>query len=452
MKIKFWGATGEVTGSNYLLEDQGTKILIDCGMFQGENGSWEKNFSDFNYNPSEIEALLITHAHVDHIGRVPKLIHDSFKGTIYSTAPTKDLAYEILLDSREIMLRKLANQRPMPYEIDDINQSMTLWKTKPYHQKFSIKNFEIEYFDAGHILGSGSIKITSGGQTIIFSGDIGNMPAPIVKDPEHFHQTDWVVMESLYGARIHDDVPNRKMMLRDVIIDTVNRKSVLLIPAFAMERTQELLYELNELVNKGQIPPVPIFVDSALGIRLTTIYNKYCKDPAFFDAESIKLEKSGDDIFDFSGLKYAISIDDSKKINDLPAPKVIIASSGMGEGGRIVHHQVRYLPNPENTILFVGFQAPGTKGRQILDGVSKINILDQDIEIKARIKSIGGYSAHADQSQLLKWVEQLDKNKLKKIFIVHGDPEQSEVLSKLLQEKFDFKTIIPIYGQTIDLD
>ena len=245
MKIKFWGATGEVTGSNYLLEDQGTKILIDCGMFQGENGSWEKNFSDFNYNPSEIEALLITHAHVDHIGRVPKLIHDGFKGTIYSTAPTKDLAYEILLDSREIMLRKLANQRPMPYEIDDINQSMTLWKTKPYHQKFSIKNFEIEYFDAGHILGSGSIKITSGDQTIIFSGDIGNMPAPIVKDPEHFHQTDWVVMESLYGARIHDDVPNRKMMLRDVIIDTVNRKSVLLIPAFAMERTQELLYELN---------------------------------------------------------------------------------------------------------------------------------------------------------------------------------------------------------------
>ncbi len=452
MKIKFWGATGEVTGSNYLLEDQGTKILIDCGMFQGSDEAWEKNLSDFNYNPSEIEALLVTHAHVDHIGRIPKLVHDGFNGDIFSTAPTKDLAYEILLDSHGIMTRKIASKDLLPYDINDINQAMSQWQTIAYHQKFSIKNFAIEYFDAGHILGSGSIKITSGDKTIVFSGDIGNVPSPIVKDPEYFYQTDWALLESLYGARIHNDALNRKSLLRDIIIDTVNRKSVLLIPAFAMERTQELLYELNELVNQKQLPSVPIFVDSALGIRLTAIYSKYSRDPSFFDQEAIKLEKSGDNVFDFPGLKYAISVDDSKKINDVLPPKVIIASSGMGEGGRIIHHQVRYLPNPNNIILFIGFQAHGTKGRQILEGAPKINVLGQDIDVRAQIKSIGGYSAHADQPQLIKWAEGLNKNRLKNIFIVHGEPEQSEILAKLLQDKLGLKTIKPAYGQTIDLD
>jgi len=452
MKIKFWGASGEVTGSNYFLEDQGTKVLIDCGMFQGNDESMEKNLSDFNYNPNEIEALLVTHAHVDHIGRIPKLIHDGFKGPIFSTAPTKDLAYEILLDSYEIMVKKMVGNDLLPYDTNDINQAMSQWSTVSYHQKFSIKNFAIEYCDAGHILGSGSIKITSGSQTIIFSGDIGNVPSPIVKDPESFSKTDWALIESTYGARIHENVRNRKNLLKDIIVDTVNRKGVLLIPAFAMERTQELLYELNELVNQGQLPTVPIFVDSALGVRLTSIYNKYSQDPAFFDTEAIKLEKSGDDIFDFPGLKYAISVDDSKKINDAPAPKVIIASSGMGEGGRIIHHEVRYLPDPNNTVLFVGFQAVGTRGRQILEGAPKINVLDQDIEVKAQIKSIGGYSAHADQLQLIAWAKKIDKNQLKNIFIVHGDHDQAEVLAKLLQNELGFKTIMPVYGQTIDLE
>jgi metallo-beta-lactamase family protein len=451
MKIKFWGGVGEVTGSNHLLEDQNTKILIDCGMFQGTDQAFEKNSADFSYDPREIEGVLITHAHIDHIGRLPKLVKDGFDKTIYSTAPTKDMAYQLLLDSYAVMTKNFENKNMVIYNEADIAKTMSLWKVVSYHHKFSINNFEIEYIDAGHILGSASLYISSGDKNIIFSGDLGNVPSPMIKDTEYFTKlADYALLESTYGARIHESAPNRKQLLRDYILDAVRKKSVLLIPAFAMERTQELLYEINEMAEKKEIPKVPIFVDSSLSIRLTKIYDQYSTDPNFFDQEAIGLIKKGDDIFNFPGLKYTPTVEESKAINDFPAPKVIIASSGMGEGGRVIHHEVRYLPDPNATILFVGFQAYGSKGRQVLDGAEKIQILGQEVLINAQVKMIGGYSAHADQPLLMKWAKETNHN-LKKIFITHGDLDQAQILAKKVSDELGIETIIPGFGQTIEL-
>lgn len=455
LKLIFYGGVeGEVTGSNYILEYQAadsektSRIMIDCGMAQGGSHVDVRNFEQFPYDISAIDAVLITHAHIDHIGRLPKLVKEGYKNPIYSTAPTKDTAEQLLIDA-EHLLRKEAEERNVPpmLDINDINNCLKLWRKIGYHEKFNINDFAVEFFDAGHILGSSFISVTSPEgekrrKTIVFSGDLGNAPVPLVKDTEKLPPADYLVVESTYGSRIHENPAERKNKLEDIIEDTVQSNGTLLIPAFAMERTQEILYELNDLAEHKRIPPVYIFVDSPLAIKLTGIYQKYSQDPDYVDEETIALTKKGNEIFNFPRLKFTLTTEASKEINGVPPPKVIIAGSGMSHGGRILHHELRYLPDPKSTLLFIGYQSAGTLGRKILDGVKSVKIFGEDVPVRCRIERISGYSAHADQPLLLNWVKGA-KDSLKSVFIVQGEREEAESLADKIRDEFALKTILP---------
>jgi metallo-beta-lactamase family protein len=450
MKLTFVGGAGEVTGACYLLEDKNERILVDCGMHQGEKSCEKRNFEPFGFDPASISALLVTHAHIDHIGRIPKLVKDGFSGSVYSTAPTKDVMREVLSDAHHLMVQELnKNQEPL-YNLEHIEQALERWRAVCYRKPFSVGRFAVEFYNSGHILGSASIKITASGKVIVFSGDLGNMPAPLVKDTEYIEGADYVVIESAYGGRVHEPIEERAGVLEDMIEDTVKSSGTLLIPAFAMERTQELLYELNKLVEQGRIPKVPIFIDSPLAIHLTEVYQRYAQDPEYFDEETIAAVKRGEQIFNFPGLRFTLTVEESKEINSIPPPKVVIAGSGMSTGGRVLHHEVRYLPDPNSMIFFVGFQAKGSLGRRILDGAAAVRIMGQDVAVRARTKAVGGFSAHADQPLLLKWIKMMDHG-LKKVFIVQGEADQSEALETRIKDEFAINTGIPAEGETVEL-
>ncbi len=450
MKLTFVGGAGEVTGACYLLESDNLKILIDCGLHQGSKHCEKENFLPFPFNPSQVDALLVTHAHIDHTGRIPKLVKDGFRGTIYSTAPTKDAAYELLLDAHHLMLQELSGKEKPLYEVEDIDKAISVWRTVHYRKVFKIKGAEIEFYNSGHILGSASIKINVGGKSIVFSGDLGNIPAPLVKDTEYVENADYALIESAYGGRIHEPVEERINVLEDVIEDTVKAKGTLLIPAFAMERTQQLLFELNSLVEEGRIPKIPIFIDSPLAIRLTQIYQKYSLDEEFFDQEAIAAMKKGDQIFNFPGLRFTLTTEESKEINNVPPPKVIIAGSGMSHGGRILHHEKRYLPDPNSTFLIVGFQTEGSLGRLILDKAKEVKIMGENIPVRCRVKAIGAYSAHADQVLLLNWIRFLSHS-LKKVFVVQGETEQSLALAQKIRDEFAIEAKVPQLNEVEEL-
>jgi len=451
MKLTFYGGTKSVTGSNYLLESGPDKILIDCGLHQGSGSEERSNYEPFPYNPKTINAVLITHSHIDHIGRLPQLYKAGFHGTIFSTPPTMDFSRELLIDSEHLLIKDAEEKKKPPiYNLEDIDKTMGLWKSVVYHQKFRINSFEIEFYDAGHILGSSFISVSADGKRVVFSGDLGNIPAPLVKDTENIDRADYVLIESTYGDRIHEDVTSRKDMLEDAIEETVKAGGVLMIPAFAMERTQDLLFELNELVENGRIPRVPIFIDSPLAIKLTSVYKKYSQDALYFDQEALSIFRRGDTIFDFPGLKLTLTTEQSKQINDVPAPKIIIAGAGMSQGGRILHHERRYLSDPKSTILFIGYQVEGSLGRQILDGVKTVKMFGEKISVKCRTKMIAGYSAHADQVRLLNWLRPMRLG-LKKVFLVQGEESQMLPLKQKIADELAIEVAIPSLGEEIVL-
>jgi metallo-beta-lactamase family protein len=451
-KLTFYGGTKTVTGANYLLESGGSRILIDCGLWQGSNFCEKGNFEPFPYDPKDIKAVFVTHAHIDHTGRLPKLYKQGFKGKIFSTLPTRDFAEHLLLDSEHLLHQEAKNRNLAPiFDIEDVNKTLLTWQGVPYHQKIKLAGFEIEFFDAGHILGSSFIVVTAPrGRQIVFSGDLGNSPAPLIKSTETIPQADYALMESTYGARIHEELPQRKEILEDLIENTVKAGGVLMIPAFALERTQELLFELNDLVENGRIPKVPVFVDSPLAIKLTAVYKKYSSDEKYFNKQAIGQIRRGDAIFDFPGLRLTLTTQASKEINEVAPPKVIIAGAGMSQGGRILHHERRYLPDPKSTILFVGYQAKGSLGRQILDGAKEVKIFNERVPVKCRVKAIGGYSAHADQPRLLKWLYPA-RLTLKKLFLVQGEEDQMEPLAQKIKDELALEAEIPNYGSSVRL-
>ncbi len=475
MKLTFHGGAKAVTGANYLLESspstlqrvqgrpeqsrgatssgQSTKILVDCGLKQGGRYCEPVNFKPFLYDPSTIQAAFITHAHIDHIGRLPLLYKNGFRGKIYSTPPTKDFARELLLDSEKILTNEAADcgEEPM-YGMEEVEGLAALWETVPYHKKIPISGWEAEFYNAGHILGSSSILVTElqSGKKIIFSGDLGNPTTPFIVKADKVPAADYAVMESTYGGRTHEVEAARKDELENVIEETIRAGGVLMIPAFALERTQELLFELNELTENGRIPRVPVFIDSPLAIKLTAVYKRYLKDPNYFNEETISLLRSGDAIFDFPGLKLSLTTEESKKINDVPPPKIIIAGSGMSQGGRILHHEKRYLGDPKNTLLFVGYQASSSLGRRILDGAASVKIMGEEIPVKAKIKAIGGYSAHADQPALLNWIAPIKEN-LKQVFLVQGEEDEMNPLKERIKRDLSVEAEIPSPGEEVVL-
>ncbi len=452
MKLTFCGGAGEVTGANYLLESESAKVLIDCGLIQGGTFCDPKNFEDFPYDPKTIDAVFVTHAHIDHTGRLPLLYKKNFKGTIYSTPPTKDFAEHLLIDSEGILRKELLREKKIPlYSLSDINETLKLWKKISYHETLRVKDLIIEFFDAGHILGSAFISITSdSGKKIVFSGDMGNYAAPMIKDTEPIKTADYVVIESTYGNRLHGDFSKRKDELEDAIEETIKSGGVLLIPSFAMERTQELLYELNDLVEKGKIPRVPIFIDSPLAIRLTDVYKKFSQDPVYFDGEAIARLQSGDAIFDFPGLRTSLTVEQSKEINLVKPPKIIIAGSGMSNGGRIIFHEQLYLSDPKSAILFIGYQGKGTLGRNIQDGAKNVKIFGQNIPVNCKVKEISAYSAHADQAKLLEWIRPV-RESLQKVFIVQGEEEEMIPFANKIKNEMTIDTQIPKEGETVVL-
>lgn len=448
MKLTFWGGAGSVTGSNYLLEEGETKILIDCGLNQGSHFAEKENFKPFPYAPGEIQAVFVTHAHVDHTGRLPKLMKDGFRGSIYSTPPTRDFSELLLMDSEHLMQLEAQREKEPPlYSMEDVEELMKFWKGVPYHEKIQVGGLTVELFDAGHVLGSATVLVSGGGKKIVFSGDLGNYPAPIIQPTEPLPDADYCVLESTYGDRLHERTQNRRDDLEDVVEDAVRAGGVLLIPAFAMERTQELLYHLHQLFEEKRIPKVPVYLDSPLAIKVTAVYKKYEK---YFNPDSKELAASGDDILNFPELTLTLTTEQSKSINNVPPPKIIIAGSGMSQGGRILHHEERYLGDPKSTILFVGYQTMGSLGRRVLEGEKEVRIFGETIPVRAKVRSLSAYSAHADQAQLVGWVYP-QRERLKKVFVVQGEGEASKALSQKLRDELALETLIPERGESISL-
>jgi len=444
MKLKFCGGAKSVTGANYLIDDS---VLVDCGLNQGSSFLEKINFEPFAYDPKNIKAVLITHAHIDHIGRLPQLYKAGFRGDIFSTPPTKDFAEELLLDSENILSKEARDKNKEPiYNLEDVGKVMRLWKKIDYHEKLKIGDLDIEFFNAGHILGSSVILVSSAEKRIIFSGDLGNPPAPFIKDAEAIESADYVLMESAYGGRLHENLESRKEMLEDFIEEATKAGGTLMIPAFAMERTQELLFELNDLVENGRVPKAPIFVDSPLAIKLTSVYRKYSQDTKYFREEAIELLKKGDAIFNFPGLKTTLTTEQFLEIINVPPPKIIIAGSGMSQGGRILHHEMRYLPDPKSAILFIGYQVNGSLGRRILNGEKWVKIFGEEISVKCKMKSIAGYSAHADQRQLLDWLHPM-RLSAKKVFIVQGEENNMLILAQKIKDELALESVIPSIGE-----
>src|ERR1035437_6616765 len=417
LKITFCSGAGTVTGSNFLLEGNGKKFLIDCGLIQGEKTADDLNWIKFPYDASTIDILFITHSHLDHIGRIPKLMSEGFKGKIISTIPTKELTGIMLEDTAHLLSRDTEHNLALIYSSENIKKALDVWETLEYGQKLNVDHgFQFSFKNAGHILGSGMLEIIYNNKKIVFTGDLGNSPSPLLPDTEVIKDADYMIMESCYGDRNHEERDQRKKKLEEIIKENYNNKGTLILPTFSLERTQELLYEIDSLVENNIIPRMPIFLDSPLSIKLTNVYLKYDK---YFNKTAREIIAKGDKLFDFPGLKETLETEESKAILQVPPAKIIIAGSGMSNGGRILHHEINYLPNKNDTILLTGYQTVGTLGRLILDGAKKVHIMGEEVTIRAHVAVISGYSGHKDSDHLVEFVGNTAST-LKKVFVVMG--------------------------------
>jgi metallo-beta-lactamase family protein len=449
LKITFCSGAGTVTGANFLLEGNDKKFLIDCGLIQGEKLADDMNWETFPYDSSKIDVLFITHSHIDHIGRIPKLINEGFNGRIISTIPTKELTEIMLADTAHLLSHDTEHNLASIYTEENIKKAMNLWETLEYGQKLNIDHgFQFSFKDAGHILGSGMLEIIYNNKKIVFTGDLGNSPSPLLPDTDIINDADYIIMESCYGDRNHEQREERKKKLEQVIKDNHKNRGTLIIPTFSLERTQELLYEINSLVENSIINIMPIFLDSPLSIKLTDVYLKYGK---YFNETAKKIIASGDRLFIFPGLKETLDTEASKAILKVSPPKIIIAGSGMSNGGRILHHEKNYLPDKNNTILLTGYQSVGTLGRLIHDGAKKVHIMGEDVPLRAHLAIISGYSGHKDSDHLVEFVENTAST-VKKVFVVMGEPKSSMFLAQKLNDLLGVNSYVPMAGESVIIE
>ena len=474
MKITFLGATKIVTGSNFLVEAAGKKFLVDCGLYQGKAELEEQNYREFDYNPAEIDFMLLTHAHIDHSGRIPKLYNDGFKGPIYAHKATCDLCQIMLPDSGHIQemeaewknekrIRKGQPTRGPLYTAEDALKCMEIFVPVKYDEIIQVsENIYVRFNDAGHMLGSSTIEIWAkedGKETkAVFSGDLGNNDIPLLSEPTMIDNCDYLVMESTYGSRLHVRNDQKAELFLKIVSETIDNGGTVVIPSFAVGRTQEILYEINKIKENRHdeeflreyrtLMKVPVYVDSPLAISATQVFKE---NMDLFEDEVKEEMERGNNPLEFPGLKFTQTADESKALNESDEPSIIISASGMCDVGRIKHHLKHNIWNPKSTILFVGYQAPGTLGYEIVNGAKKVTIFGEEFAVNARIEYIEGYSGHADQEWLMNFVYSF-YNKPKHIFLVHGEEESQEVLRNKILENTGIGVTIPEYGETYQLD
>ncbi len=468
IKLSFLGAAQNVTGSRHLLQANGTNVLVDCGLYQ-ERHFAKRNWDPFPFPPGKLNAVILTHAHLDHCGLLPKLVKEGFKGPIYCTEATAEIAKIILLDAAKLQEedaeykrkrhKKQGRKGPYPevplYTVEDAEAVFPHFETVPYRERFALaKDYGVEatLYDAGHVLGSSVIKakVRKNGdeRIILFSGDIGRPDRPIVSDPTVFDKADYVLIESTYGDRIHHDNESIKSQFAEIINSTRAAGGNIVIPSFALERSQEVLYYINELLLAKKIQPIQIYLDSPMASKITEVFEKHAD---LYDTQMADLVKNHNSPFDIPTLHLAGSANESKAINKITVPIIIIAGSGMCTGGRIKYHLVENITRPESTITFVGYQAVGTLGRRIVDGEKKVRIHGQKYQVKARIERIHGFSAHADKHELLDWLKNMQQPP-KHVFVVHGEEKSAKEFGNFISENTGWKVTVPEYQQQVVLD
>jgi metallo-beta-lactamase family protein len=459
--LHFLGAARGVTGSCYLLENGGPRVLVDCGLFQ-ERKFQERNWNPFPVEPSSLSAVLLTHAHLDHCGLLPKLVREGFRGKIFCTAATAEIARYVLLDSARLQEEDAEFKRarharegresPRPvqplYTEADAQRTLPLFSAIGYGQGVqAAPGLTAVFLEAGHILGSASIRVQLDGLSVLFSGDVGRWDRPIIRDPAPFQPVDYLLVESTYGDSLHENTEGIEQALAEAVLSTRRAGGNLLVPSFALERTQEVLYYLNRLQASGRIPHVPVFVDSPMAVEVTEVFLRH---PDLFDEEMRRLMLTGSSPFSFPGLTMVRSVEKSKTLNHLRGTSVIIAGSGMCTGGRIKHHLAANIDRRESTVLFVGYQAEGTLGREILSGARQVRIHGQVRRVRARVQRITGFSAHADRAELERWLAPQDRPP-RRLFVVHGEQRAAEALAGRLRARAGWKVAIPEYGERVEL-